>query len=191
MSSKSFRYGLYGLASVIVIGLALVGFNYDNSKVISEQVFETNFVDTEITPQTTLVIPNEVKIEVSETVVTPEIYTAASDIPSTVSLTNTDFILPIFKSVDAFPSSQLTVTLDEWIVPTPSAGVDGISVDSIGNVYFTENNENKIGRLVPSTNVITEWTLPDTFSRPTYVSVDSNDDVFFAERDVNKIGRLS
>ena len=63
-----------------------------------------------------------------------------------------------------------------------------------GSLYFTENNTNKIGRLVLSTNSFTEWTVPTKSNYHGFQSIafDSNShDIYFVEHNGNKIGRLA
>jgi streptogramin lyase len=51
-----------------------------------------------------------------------------------------------------------TLNLLEWQVPTNPAHLGGISMDSSGRVWFTENNSaNKLGMLDPVSNNIYEW----------------------------------
>lgn len=50
------------------------------------------------------------------------------------------------NSVERYPS----LAVNEWEVPTAGSNPSGISVDSRGNVWFTESRANKIARLVVS-----------------------------------------
>ena len=84
--------------------------------------------------------------------------------------------------------------ITEWVIPTVDSQPRGVAVDSSDNVYFTELWGDKIGRLVPSTNVITEWVIPKGMQVAIYpmgVAVDSSDNVYFTEHYENNIGRLS
>ena len=53
------------------------------------------------------------------------------------------------------------VVTKTYSVPTPNSQPEGVTIGSDGNVWFTENRSGKIGRLVPSTGVITEFSTPD------------------------------
>ena len=67
---------------------------------------------------------------------------------------------------------------------------------SSANLYFAENNTNKIGRLVLSANTFTEWTVPTNSKLNDHsfqnIGFDPiSRDVYFAGHNSNKIGRLS
>jgi hypothetical protein len=56
-----------------------------------------------------------------------------------------------------------------------------LSIDRIGNLYFTEYWTNKIARLNPSTGLFTEWAIPTPFSFPYSLAVDpTNGNVYFS-----------
>ena len=139
-------------------------------------------------PNSAGIKPTVTNVAVKESVVKPQssVVKTATTLGTPTS-TIARFILPLFHS--AFAITTNTATSTEWAVPT-SGNPKSVSVGSSGNVYFTENTGNKIGRLVPSTNVITEWTSPTAASQPDSVSVDSSGNVYFAEFSVNKIGKL-
>src|SRR2546427_254437 len=131
-----------------------------------------------------------------ETLVSPKISTASvHDVmaKSTASISlpriTANFVLP-FKQAFAITSTDLSVTSSEWTVLTAGSSPFGVEADSSGNVYFAEITGNIIGRLVPSTNVITEWTVPTASSSPRDVAADSSGNVYFGELNGNKIGRL-
>jgi len=80
-------------------------------------------------------------------------------------------------------------TLTTWEVPTINVGIQGIDVDSSGNIYFTETFFNKIARLNPSTNTFTEWDIGIAVSD---LIVDSSDKVYFIQvRTGSKAGILN
>ena len=77
-----------------------------------------------------------------------------------INLLETYILLSIIviKYATSLPSTD---TITEWTVPTNSSGPIGVAFDSSSaNLYFAENNTNKIGRLVLSANTFTEWTVP-------------------------------
>lgn len=80
----------------------------------------------------------------------------------------------------ALPSADLTH------FPPPPVRV---WVTSTGDVYFTEVGANQIGRLVPSTNVLTEW-LRFTGSQTLDLFVDGSGNVFYTDPDKGYVGRL-
>jgi len=57
-------------------------------------------------------------------------------------------------------SSSLPRYIDEYNVPTPSAGPLAITVDTHGVVWFTESNASKIGRFDPTNQSFREYAAP-------------------------------
>ena len=89
------------------------------------------------------------------------------------------------------PADQALVVLSRWSLPTYPKNMSNVISDFGGNAYFSESDVNKIGRLEPTTNMITEWTLHTNSSKPTSVAYDpASGMIYFAESGVNKIGRL-
>jgi len=86
-------------------------------------------------------------------------------------------------------SSLSTLSLTEWIVPTGSSGPWGITVDSSGKIWFTENATSKLASFDPSNNNFTEWTIPGG-GNPRYVFTNGTG-VYFTEYTSNKIGFLN
>jgi virginiamycin B lyase len=85
------------------------------------------------------------------------------------------------------------------VAPPPIANSSSQSVRSVafdpstGNIYFSEGNTNKIGRLVPSNSTITEWTIP---LYPVNIGIKNiqydpkSNAVYFSAGNQNKISRL-
>jgi streptogramin lyase len=61
------------------------------------------------------------------------------------------------------PTFAFTANIQEYSIPTPDSGPTDIVVDPSGNVWFTERNGNKIGKLSLA-GIFTEY--PVTFSQP-------------------------
>jgi len=78
----------------------------------------------------------------------------------------------------------------KWNIPSEIVPY-GLDIDSNDIVYFAEKSGDRIGRLVPTTNIITEWTIPTSSSSPLDVAVDSSDNVYYVGSTSNKIGRLN
>jgi virginiamycin B lyase len=73
-------------------------------------------------------------------------------------------------------------------------GLQNIIFDSNSHdIYFVEQNGNKIGRLSPDRNNITEWTVPITSKSNDLLGItsDFSGNIYFVEHNGNKIGRLS
>ncbi|MBS7654991.1 hypothetical protein KEJ50_00575 [Candidatus Bathyarchaeota archaeon] len=83
-----------------------------------------------------------------------------------------------------------TEELKEWPLISGSRPW-GISVDSYGNIWFSESGRNRIAKLNPYTNEITEYLIPTPGSGVRGIVVDQYNNIWFAEHDANKIGRLT
>lgn len=88
-----------------------------------------------------------------------------------------------------------SVTIQEFLTPTPDSSPADLAFDAKGNLWFTEINGNKIGKLVPSeakpgtANGIAEYPLPNPDSKPHYIIVARNGIVWFTEM-AGRLGRL-
>ena len=84
----------------------------------------------------------------------------------------------------------------EYITPTPNSSPADLAFDDQGNLWFTELNGNRIGKLVPSeaksltSQGITEYELPHPNSKPHYLTVAKNGLIWFTELAGNRIGSL-
>ena len=87
-------------------------------------------------------------------------------------------------------------TILEYVTPTPDSSPAGLAFDAQGNLWFTEINANKIGKLDPSranagtSEGIVEFDLPNPNSQPNDIIVARNGMVWFSEMGGNRIGRL-
>ena len=176
----------FGRLTLIGVGIVLA------VVLLGGSVFPTSMVSQKNAGVSTLQTSNAVETLVSPKISTTSVHTVTAKSTSTISLprVTANFVLP-FKQAFAITSTDLSVTLSEWAIPTTSSHPNAVSTDSSGNVYFIEYSDNIIGRLVPSSNVITEWTVPTANSHPYAVSIDSSGNVYFTESSGNKIGRLS
>ena len=92
-------------------------------------------------------------------------------------------------------ASAVAVTIQEFLTPTPDSSPADIAFDAKGNLWFTEINGNKIGKLVPSeaengtTKGITEYALPVPDSKPHNIIVAQSGIVWFTEM-AGRLGRL-
>ncbi len=73
-------------------------------------------------------------------------------------------------------------------VPTTGSDPSGISIGPDGNMWFTENNVGKIGRLLPRDGQITEFVIPGG-GAPLGI-VDGPDRALWYADEANKIGRV-
>ncbi|MEE2986471.1 MAG: Lyase-like protein [Nitrospinota bacterium] len=83
----------------------------------------------------------------------------------------------------------------EYLTPSPDSSPSDLAFDAQGNLWFTEINGNKIGKLVPSetepgtSKGIQEYELPNPNSKPNYLIVSKDGQVWFSEM-AGRIGRL-
>jgi len=79
-------------------------------------------------------------------------------------------------------------TINHWLIPSMFSTPRSIAAD-LPYVYFTEDANNKIGRLDSATGVFTEWTVPSVALPANYTLRVFNNNVYFTEGP-NWIGRL-
>jgi hypothetical protein len=80
--------------------------------------------------------------------------------------------------------------ITEFSIPTTGSNPRGITAGPDGNLWFTEEFGNKIGRITPD-GVITEFPIPTPGSRPVGIATGPDGNIWFTEATANKIGRLS
>ncbi len=83
--------------------------------------------------------------------------------------------------------------VEEFELPLPDSGQKGafgITAGPEGNVWFTEEAGNRIGRITPS-GTITEFPIPTANSQPVQIVTGSDGNLWFAEQDSLKIGRIT
>jgi virginiamycin B lyase len=78
-------------------------------------------------------------------------------------------------------------TVSEFTVPTGSAQPEGITGGPDGALWFTERNQDKIGRIT-TTGTITEFTIP---AGAEGITAGLDGALWFAEGGSNKIGRIT
>jgi streptogramin lyase/plastocyanin len=83
----------------------------------------------------------------------------------------------------------------EFATPTPNSdgskvGVDSLTIDPTGNIWFTERLTNRIGRL-DSSGVIKEFQLPRPNGYALGIDIDPSNRLWFAERYGNRIGWMT
>jgi streptogramin lyase len=81
-------------------------------------------------------------------------------------------------------------TIFEFSLPTPSSGLDGITLGPDGTLWFTESSAGKIGRIKPG-GTITEFSLPTAHSLPYGITTGPDGNLWFTEQEGNKIGRIT
>jgi len=81
-------------------------------------------------------------------------------------------------------------TITEFPLPTPGSQPGVITAGPDGNLWFTEVDGNKIGRITPGGR-ISEFPLPTPGSQPGAITAGPDGNLWFTEVDGNKIGRIT
>ena len=81
-------------------------------------------------------------------------------------------------------------SMKEFALPAPSSYPNGIATGSDGNVWFTENGTNKVGRIT-TPGVITEFAIPTASSSVLDIAAGPDGNLWFIENAANKIGRIT
>jgi len=82
-------------------------------------------------------------------------------------------------------------SIKEFPIPTSGSSPFGITAGPDGNLWFTENTGNKIGRITTS-GVITEFAVPTSGSSPFGITKGPDGNLWFTEFfGVGKIGRIT
>ena len=82
------------------------------------------------------------------------------------------------------------VTFTEYPIPTGSSGPFVIAAGPDRNLWFTERNGNKIGRITTA-GAITEFAVPTANSGPLGIAAGPDGNLWFTEFTGNKIGRIT
>src|SRR5216683_2704202 len=85
---------------------------------------------------------------------------------------------------------ELKVTIREWDVPTKGAHPHDPAVGTDGALWFTEQLQNKLGRVDPKTGVFQEYALKIEDSGPHGLVADSNGNIWFTGNGKGYIGKL-
>ena len=85
---------------------------------------------------------------------------------------------------------ELKVTIKEWAVPTKGAHPHDPAVGTDGTLWFTEQMQNKIGRLDPATGSFREYPLKISDSGPHGLVADSSGNIWFTGNFAGYIGKL-
>jgi streptogramin lyase len=79
----------------------------------------------------------------------------------------------------------------EFPIPTLNSGPNGITAGPDGNIWFTEQSGNKIGRITPTGGITGEFSIPTGNSGPISITTGPDGNLWFLEFNGNKIGRMT
>jgi virginiamycin B lyase len=85
---------------------------------------------------------------------------------------------------------ELKVTIKEWDVPTKGAHPHDPALAPDGSLWFTEQLQNKLGRLDPASGAFKEYPLKIEDSGPHGLVADSNGNIWFTGNGKGYIGKL-
>jgi streptogramin lyase len=100
----------------------------------------------------------------------------------------------VWVALLAAPASALAApagSIRQFPTPSPNSRPAGIAPGPEGNMWFTEERENKIGRISLSGSPITEFSIPTPESEPTGITLGPDGNLWFTESGANKIGRIT
>jgi len=80
--------------------------------------------------------------------------------------------------------------LTEFILPLATSGPWGIAAGPDGNLWFTMQSANQIGRITPS-GVITSFSIPTPGSQPYGIAAGPDGNLWFTAYGANEIGRIT
>lgn len=89
-----------------------------------------------------------------------------------------------------------SATIEEFLTPTPDSSPTDLAFDAQGNLWFTEINADKIGKLDPSkveagtSKGIVEYDLPHPNSKPNNLTIAKDGKVWFTQMGGNRVGVL-
>src|SRR6266704_6606490 len=88
------------------------------------------------------------------------------------------------------PHSAQAISIKEYPVPTAKSAPERITTGPDDNLWFTEGNGSKIGRITPA-GVVTEFPMPTANSTPDDIVTGPDKNLWFTEDFGNKVGRIT
>ena len=88
----------------------------------------------------------------------------------------------------------LSVTINEFPIPTPDTRPLGITEGPDGNLWFTEANDanpRRIGEINPTTHVVNEFPIPTAFSYLTSITAGRDGNLYFTDLVANSIAAIN
>jgi len=98
------------------------------------------------------------------------------------------FSVLVFSSV--MPQAVSAITINEYPVPTAGSNPFRIAAGSDCNLWFTEYDSNKIGKITTAGDV-TEYPIPTASSQPRAIIPGPDGNIWFTEYNGNNIGKIT
>lgn len=99
-------------------------------------------------------------------------------------------LLSTLCAVHAFAVGIIATTT--YNVPTPNSLPEGVALGPDGNIWFTENADPQIGRVIPATGAITEFVLPDgPNAAPWDIIIGPDQALWYTDTNTSQIGRMT
>jgi streptogramin lyase len=87
--------------------------------------------------------------------------------------------MPVTNSIGVY--DPVANSVQQWAVPTASAGPWDLAIDSTGKIWFTEHYVNQIGSFDPASQTFHEIATPTAGSNPYGITVDASNNIWFTE----------
>ena len=87
-------------------------------------------------------------------------------------------------------ASTAMAAIKEFVMPTPNASLRGVTSARDGDLWFTENSANKIGRMAPDGTLIGEYDIPTPKSGARCIAPHLERRLFFTQFDAGLIGEV-
>src|SRR6516164_9857604 len=84
-----------------------------------------------------------------------------------------------------------TTGIAEFPLPAAGSVPFGITTGPDGNIWFTEDQANKIGMINPTTHAISEFAIPTAGSNPLEITAGPGSTIWFTENAANQIGEIN
>jgi virginiamycin B lyase len=88
-------------------------------------------------------------------------------------------------------SAAPTGSIRQYPTPSPNSEPTAIAPGPEGSMWFTEQREDKIGRITLTGAPINEWTIPTPAGEPTSITLGPDGNLWFTEEKGDKIGRIT
>lgn len=98
--------------------------------------------------------------------------------------------LLLFVAFFILAASASAQTIIEFPLPTAASGPWGIAAGPDGNLWFTESEGNRIGR-VTTAGVVSEFAIPTLRSFPIDIAVGPDGALWFTEDGAGRVGRIT